>query len=183
MESLRGHLLIASPRLPDANFYRSVVLIIHHDEQGAFGVVLNRPTNNTVAEIWEMVSDQPCKCAQPINVGGPVAGPLMALHTNQACSENEIIPGVHFATHRDHLNRIVRDPGGPFRIFSGYAGWAAGQLEAELKVGGWMTLPASSEYVFSDADTMWKRASQEVGSRITRPLLGPLAMPDDPSLN
>lgn len=183
MDSLRGHLLIASPRLPDSNFYRTVVLIIHHDDQGAFGVVLNRLTDNTVAEIWEMIADQPCDNRQPINLGGPVAGPLMALHTNETCSENEVLPGVHFATHKDHLNRIVRDPGHPFRIFSGYAGWAAGQLEGELQVGGWLTLPADGKYIFGEAEGMWKEASQQVGEAITMPLLGPIDTPDDPSFN
>lgn len=183
MDSLRGYLLIASPRLPDANFYRTVVLIIHHDEQGAFGVVLNRLADNTVAEIWEMIADKPCDNPQPINLGGPVAGPLMALHTDEACSENEVLPGIHFATHKDHLNRIVREPKNLFRIFSGYTGWAAGQLEGELQVGGWLTLPANNEYIFGDAEEMWKKASQQVGEAITTPLLGDIDTPDDPSFN
>jgi putative transcriptional regulator len=183
MDSLQGHLIVASPRLPDANFYRSVVLIIHHDDQGAFGVVLNRPTDNTVGEIWEMIADRPCESEQPINLGGPVAGPLMALHGDKACSENEILPGVHFATHKDNLNRIVHQSKRPFRIFSGYAGWAAGQLENELEVGGWMTLQASSDYVFADADSLWKRVSQDIGTQITMPLLGKARSPEDPSSN
>jgi len=183
MDSLRGYLLIASPRLPDENFYRTVVLIIHHDEQGAFGVVLNRLTDNTVGEIWEMIADQPCDNHQPINLGGPVAGPLMALHTNEAYSENEVLPGIHFATHKDHLNRVVQEPGYTFRIFSGYAGWAAGQLEGELQVGGWMTLPADNDYIFGDTEGMWKKASQQVGETITLPLMRNVDLPDDPSCN
>jgi len=169
--------------LPDANFYRSVVLIIHHDDQGAFGVVLNRPTENTVGEVWEMIAEQSCENQQPINLGGPVAGPLMALHADKACSENEILPGVHFATHKDNLNRIVHESERPFRVFSGYAGWAAGQLENELEVGGWMTLRASYEFVFADADSMWKKASQDIGRKITMPLLGKADSPEDPSSN
>ena len=72
MNSLRGQFLIASPHLPDSNFYRSVVLMIQHDDEGAFGVILNRPTENTVSEIWEMITDEPCESLQPINLGGPV---------------------------------------------------------------------------------------------------------------
>lgn len=183
MDSLRGHLLVASPRLPDANFYRSVVLIIQHDDQGAFGVVLNRPLEDTIGEIWLKIAGQPCENQQPINLGGPIAGPLMALHADKACSENEILPGVHFATHKDNLNRLVRDSACPFRIFSGYAGWAAGQLENELEVGGWMTLRASYEFVFADTDIMWKKASQDIGHDITTPLLGKVDLPEDPSSN
>ena len=183
MQSLSGHLLVASPRLPDENFYRTVVLIIHHDDQGAIGVVLNRPTDSTIREVWESLSDEPCESDEPLNVGGPVSGPLMAIHTNATCSENEILPGVFFATHRDRLNRIVQEPDLPFRIYNGYSGWAPGQLENELKFGGWMVMPATFDYVFGDPDTMWRRASQEIGEQITTELLHDVPMPDDPSCN
>ena len=59
MRSLQGHLLVASPQLPDANFYRTVVLIIHHDKEGAFGIVLNRPLGSTVGEIWDTLDELP----------------------------------------------------------------------------------------------------------------------------
>jgi putative transcriptional regulator len=169
--------------LPDSNFYRTVVLIIHHDEQGAFGVVLNRPADNTIAEIWEAVGEEPCYSAQQVNVGGPVSGPLMALHTNQSWSESEILPGIHFAAHKDHLNEIVKNSEERFRIFSGYSGWAPGQLESELKYGGWMVLPASEDYIFGNPEDMWRKASQEIGRGITDPLVNRGRSPDDPSWN
>jgi len=183
MTSLEGFLLVASPRLPDPNFYRTVVLIIQHDQDGALGLVLNRPAENTVQEIWSMIGEQPCDNEQPINLGGPVGGPLLALHNSQACSERQIIPGVHFATHKDNLNRLVADPMHTFRIYSGYSGWGAGQLEGELKVGGWMTMPARADYVFGDPDAMWKRAAQEIGEDVTRPLVVKAGQPGDPRLN
>ena len=183
MRSLAGHLLVASPQLPDENFYRTVVLIIHHDEQGALGVVLNRPSDSRIRDVWEALSDEPCDSDQPINVGGPVRGPLMAIHTNPEFSENEILPGVFFATHRESLNEIVREPEQPFRIYNGYSGWAAGQLEGELKAGGWMVIPATFGYVFGDPETMWRQASQEIGEQITTPLLHDVKPPEDPSRN
>ena len=183
MRSLRGHLLIATPGLPDVNFYRSVVLIVHHDKGGAVGLVLNRPTNSTVGEIWEMVSEPSCDSSAPLHLGGPVSGPLMALHTNSDCSENEVIPGVHFSTQKENLNQIVRHPDHPFRIFSGYSGWAAGQLEGELEVGGWLTLQATREFVFADPENLWKQVTEVIGSEITQPLLGRIKRPTDPSQN
>jgi putative transcriptional regulator len=159
------------------------VLVIHHDEQGAIGVVLNRPTDSTIRDVWEALSDEPCESDQPINVGGPVRGPLMVIHTNPEFSENEILPGVFFATHRDRLNDLVRAENQPFRIFNGYSGWAAGQLEGELKVGGWMVMPATFDYVFGDPETMWRKASQEIGEQITTPLLHDVTPPHDPSSN
>lgn len=183
MHSLRGHLLVAAPDLRDVNFYRTVVLLIRHDDDGAVGLVLNRPTNNTVREIWEMIAEAPCDVTDPVHLGGPVAGPLMALHTQRSCSETEIVSGVHFATHKDYLNRIVRQTEQPFRIFSGYSGWAAGQLEGELKVGGWMTLEASYDFVFGEPDTLWKKASQAIGEQITRVLVDKSKQPAEPSRN
>ena len=74
MSSLQGYFLVASPRLGDENFYRSVVLMVHHDEQGALGVVLNRPTNHALNEIWEEIAGEICESTDPLYVGGPVSG-------------------------------------------------------------------------------------------------------------
>jgi putative transcriptional regulator len=183
MDSLERHLLVASPRLPDPNFYRSVVLMIQHDDEGAFGLILNRVSENAIGEIWTMVGEEPSENVEPVYIGGPVRGPLVALHASEEYSEREILPGVYFATHKDNLNRIIDDPERQFRLYNGYSGWAKGQLEQELEVGGWMILPARAEYVFADTEEMWSRAAQEIGEDITRPLLVRNATPSDPSSN
>jgi putative transcriptional regulator len=183
MDSLRAQLLVASPRLPDVNFYRTVVLIIQHTDEGAFGVVLNRLTENTISDVWATVGEQPCDVSQPMHLGGPVEGPLVALHANAAYSENEVLPGVHFAAHKDYLNQIVRDSEFPFRLYSGYSGWAPGQLEGEMSAGGWMVLQARSEHVFGEPDELWKMASREIGEQITGQLLRGAHMPDESWMN
>ena len=183
MRSLQGHLLVASPRLPDVNFYRTVVLIIHHDDQGAFGIVLNRPTESTINEIWDDLAETPGDSTEAVNSGGPVEGPLMAIHTNQSHGENEIIPGVHFAAHKDHLNQLVRESETDYRIYSGYSGWAADQLEGELEFGGWMVMPARRDVIFSDPETMWENAAQEIGEDVTGELLSSATVPKDPACN
>jgi putative transcriptional regulator len=181
--SLRGHLLVAAPGLADPNFFRSVVLMIHHDQGGAVGLVLNRISDSTIAEIWEAVSADPCDCQQRLILGGPVTGPLMALHTIVEFSENEIIAGVHFSARKDSLDQIVRDPQHPFRIFSGYSGWAAGQLEGELRVGGWLTIAATYDFVFAEPEELWKQVTQAIGEQITTPVLKRTHRPADPSQN
>jgi putative transcriptional regulator len=183
MAFLRGHLLIAAPRLVDPNFRRTVVLIILHDEQGAFGVVLNRPADSTLAELWEALGEPPCDRQQPVFVGGPVAGPVLALHSRAEDSEREVVPGVHFSAHKEQLDRIVRQTETPFLILTGYSGWGAGQLERELQDGGWMTLPATAADVFGDPEQLWAQAIQRVGRQITDPLLGRVPPPHDPSAN
>ena len=95
-ESLRGHLLIASPKLVDPNFHRTVVLMIQHTDDGALGLVLNRSTGKLLQNIWSEISEKPCDGELVLHLGGPVPGPLMALHTAEWLSDSEVLPGVFF---------------------------------------------------------------------------------------
>jgi putative transcriptional regulator len=184
MESLKGHLLVASPHLLDPNFVHTVVLLIHHSEEGAFGVVLNRPADNTIKDLWEQVGDGPCESDRRVNVGGPVAGPLMAIHTDQHLAEMEILPGVYFAAQRDHLETLLRQSGRPFRVFIGHSGWGGGQLEHELEEGAWLTTPASPDQVFDDDDAdLWKKVAQHIGESMLASSLGIKHVPKDPTVN
>ncbi len=179
MKFLKGQFLLASAQLVDPHFSRTVVLIVEHDSEGAFGVVLNRPGDRTVGDIWDD-SDRP---HQKINVGGPVQGPLMALHGQAALAEAEIISGVYLAANRSYLDQLVKASDVSFRLFSGYAGWGAGQLEEELKQGGWIVAPAKESFVLQGLADLWER----VGKEVTNGVLGGGAkikhFPSDPSVN
>jgi len=184
MKSLQGHLLVASPHLPDPNFFRTIVLMVQHNEQGAFGLVLNRPSNSTLKDIWKQVTDEPCQDDQPILLGGPLPGPLMAVHTKASCSEDQIRQGIYFATQKDNVMQIVGHGAQPYRIFSGYAGWAGGQLEHEMEVGGWLTTPATFDYIFHPlGDDIWKKVVSDIGGEIVLSSLKIKEVPDDPSVN
>ncbi len=80
MKRLQGSLLVASPHLPDPNFFRSVVFMIEHESEGALGLILNRVTNTTLKTIWAALEEREIENEQFLHVGGPVEGPLMALH-------------------------------------------------------------------------------------------------------
>jgi len=183
MKSLKGHFLVASPHLADTNFFRSVVLIIQHDDEGAFGVVLNRPTSHAIGELLETVSEDPRVLTTPVHLGGPVPGPLVAVHCDIAQAELEVLPGVYFAASQDAVMRIVTEPQGPFRLFHGYSGWASGQLDGELEAGGWLTDQATSEDVFSDYEDLWTRVARRIGLDILSPTIRREQIPDDPSMN
>ena len=183
MKSLKGQFLIASPHLADQNFYRSVVLMIQHDEQGAFGVVLNRPTNNMIADLWNLVSTAPCDVSEPVHVGGPVPGPVLAIHSDPSQCEMEIIEGVYFASSKEAIFAIVSHPQGPFRLFVGYSGWGEGQLDQEIESGSWLHGRATPEDVFSDYDELWRRVSRRIGLAILSPTIKNKPIPDDPSMN
>ena len=154
MNSLKGYVLVASPQLQDPNFVRTVVLMLHHRRRGPSASCSNRPAENTVKQLWEKVGEGTCENEQLVHVGGPVSGPLMALHTDASAAEMEV-----FA--RALLCRPAREPGkappghtnGPVRIFVGHAGWGEGQLERELQQGAWLTSPAGCRIRLSHSPT------------------------------
>jgi len=183
MQSLQAQFLVACPRLPDPNFYQTVVLVIHHDEDGAFGMVINRPTNVAICDIWEQVCDNPCDNPAPLHLGGPVEGPLMALHGMAELSENQVIEGVYFETDTENLDRLVRQSEHPFRLFSGYSGWAPEQLDMEMEAGGWLTTPATADDIFSSDEELWRKVADRIGRHVLFPNLDPKHSPSDPMSN
>lgn len=183
MKPLAGHLLVASPQLQDPNFAKSVLLMLRHEDEGALGVVLNRPGDKTVDDVWEMIEKQPVGCDQFVHVGGPVPGPLIALHDQQPLSENQVLPGLYMSMQKEPIEQLVQTPEATFRLYSGHSGWGGGQLEGEMELGGWLTADAEPEDVFSDAETLWKRICNRIGRRIVAPQIRPDQIPPDPSVN
>lgn len=160
MPSLTGKLLVASPDLDDPNFKQTVVLVADHDDEGAFGLVLNRPSTVMFKTAWKQWTEEPCSIDSPLLVGGPVRGPLSALHTDPTLSEHEVIPGVYIARDRDLLAALVAAEAQPLRVFAGYSGWGPGQLEAELDTGSWSVTAVTHDFVFGDASTLWDRVTR-----------------------
>jgi putative transcriptional regulator len=183
MKSLEGHLLIASAHLLDPNFVKTVVLMIQHTDQGALGVIVNRPTCKTIQDLWREVGDAPCTTAGPIYLGGPVSSPLMAVHTHESLAELEILPGVFFAAKKTNLDQLVLQTEGSLKIFVGHAGWGPGQLESELEQGAWLTAPAASEHVFHDGGDLWEEVSKQFGQSLLQSVLNLKHVPPDPSVN
>ena len=183
MESLEGHLLVASSQLADPNFARTLVLLIQHNEEGAFGVVVNRPTRKTLQELWREVGSAPCHSHQPVYIGGPVPGPLMSLHTRPGLAEMELIPGVFFAAKKQHLDELVLDEAPSYKIFLNHSGWGAGQLENELRQGAWHTVDATAEQVFSTADELWDAVFRQISGSLLKSILNLKDLPADPRIN
>ena len=183
MDSLKGHLLIASPKLRDPNFFRSVILLVQHDEKGSLGLVLNHPLDVTIAKAWKQLSQSPCQIEGNLHRGGPCEGVLMALHTDIEASDIEVIEGVHFSTSKDSIEHIVSHNGGNVRLFVGYAGWSPGQLEAELNDGAWQVARATSDNIFHSEESLWDSLRHAIGRESLTQRLNPNIVPDDPSVN
>lgn len=166
MTSLAGWFLVARPTLQDPFFRRSVVLMLRHGPDGAFGLVLNRP-ERTKDLPFAVYRGGPCKFQGLILLHGQ--DEWVEPGERDAC---EVCPGV-FLGNAECLQRVTDpDPGAPnrFRVFAGYSGWAPGQLEAELAEGSWHVVKASSAPVFDvESDEAWLR-------------LAPASIPE-PSLN
>jgi putative transcriptional regulator len=188
MESIEGKALVASPYLTERNFLRSVVYILRHDENGAFGLILNRPTELTVGDLMERFTDEPYTDPEPIYNGGPVEGPLLAVHDRAEGAEPDDFEtcaalGLYVATDQDVILDIWETGGCRYRSFDGYSGWSAGQLEHELKAGGWLVWDAPPDAVFADPETMWKQAVQQIGREILAVQIDTSRIPSDPHTN
>ncbi len=183
MNNLTGSLLIASPKLPDPNFYRSVVFIVEHSEQGALGVILNRESDTSLRRVWENIPDSICRSKRHLHIGGPVEGPLMALHPDSELDGVEVIPDVYFSSEKSTLEALVAQREKPFRIFSGYAGWGTGQLDGELLAGGWLTTSANRQHIFADHRDLWQQITHAIGAEITNRALKIRHQPTDPRDN
>ena len=183
MNSLQGHLLVASSDLRDPNFFRSIVLVVRHSEEGALGLVLNRPTKAQIKQVWSEVSDTPCESPERLHLGGPVEGLLMALHTRPLLADLEIMPGVYYSGDPDHLRELVAETDFPVRFYVGYAGWSGGQLEHELDEGSWLTVPATFDLIFDIDEESWEKLTKEIASSVLLSALKIKHVPKDPSLN
>ena len=107
----------------------------------------------------------------------------MAVHGLASAAESEILEGVYLSAHKDQLKEVVAAENAPVRLFSGYSGWGAGQLEGELEAGGWLVAPATAQLVFHDKDDLWERVMHIVAEDILAPTLRAKHLPNDPTLN
>jgi putative transcriptional regulator len=173
-EFLSGKLLIAAPSLYDF-FRRTVVLIVEHNEQGAFGVVLNRPSEASVAEVVPSLAFY-ADDEEVVRVGGPVApDTAVALgRFDDPDSAAGIVVGDLGVIDPDEPGEELRE----LRVYAGHAGWGPGQLESELEQEAWIVEPASPEDPFRDGD-LWTYLLERRGGEFE--ILS--RMPDDPSMN
>jgi len=180
--SLKAQLLLDGGKLRGSFFHRTVVLICQHDAEGAFGLVLNRPTDNTVGEM--IVADLPDRLkGQPLFLGGPVQPAAMSyLHTDTYLPQANVLPNLNLGHALDDLTELAESfsPTQQVRIFAGYAGWSPGQLDDEMKREAWLTHLATVELVFAtDPKMLWQAILRQKGLKYR--LLADA--PEDLSLN
>lgn len=173
---LTDHFLIAMPALEDPNFHRSVTLICQHDADGAMGIVINRAADYTLAELlaqMELATDTVARAGQPLIAGGPVQpdrGFVLHDDPREWNSTLRFGRGLAVTTSRDILVAMAGGDGpGNVLVALGYAGWTAGQLEAELADNSWLTVPADHDILFRrPLDQRWQAAAFSAGVDLAR---------------
>ncbi|MGH8979362.1 MAG: YqgE/AlgH family protein [Acidimicrobiia bacterium] len=178
---MRGKLLVAAPPLVDPNFDRTVILLLEHGEEGSLGLILNRPTLTSLADVlpeWNTVADPPAV----VFVGGPVSPEAVIALGRGTGDFDGWIPLL------DDLGTV--DIGGDaalvgtglaaLRVFIGYAGWAAGQLDEELAQHAWFVVDANASDPFApDPSALWSAVLRRQSGRIA--IFA--TCPEDPSVN
>lgn len=180
----KGRLLVAAPNLMDPNFHRTVVLVLEHTDEGAVGVVLNRPTTLRADEALPPAIAAPLAVGDVIHEGGPVDPAsviLLAEFVDGAAPDAGAIsvrtvrvvePDVDFSALGDQVVRL--------RAFGGYSGWSAGQLEDEIEQEAWIDCPTTSDDIFCGVpEALWHHVLDRQGGHLR--LVA--RMPLDPSLN
>ncbi len=180
-----GRFLIALPTLRDPNFTRTVVLLCEHNDEGSVGLIVNRPTPVKLAGgIPGPLAE--AREGEVLFQGGPVSpSHIFALHNVPRLmgDSREVVPGVWFTPGSEGVAERLRQPPQPgesLRLYAGYAGWGAGQLDAELQQTAWIVGPAVADLVYApNPKATWARALQAIGGAAA--FLA--TAPEDPRLN
>lgn len=173
---LTGQFLIAMPALDDPNFDRTVTYVCEHNDDGALGIIINRPTTMALGEIFaqmDLPADDAALAVQPVLEGGPVQPERgFVIHDDgetEFGATLQVPDGLRVTTSRDILAAMAAGKGPAHAIVAlGYAGWGAGQLEAEMAANSWLTVPADPAIIFSvPFERRWEAAAELIGIDIT----------------
>lgn len=166
MSDLAPGILIAVPQLDDPNFARSVVLLVEHNESGAMGIVFNRPSDVSLADIGREHEMDVHEGAGQAFVGGPVQRERgFLVHRRADVTDSvKLEEGVFLSVSTDALRELLSGDPAAYRLCLGYAGWGPGQLEREMVAGGWLNSAISSQRIFdTPAEKIWEAVIRDLG--------------------
>jgi putative transcriptional regulator len=186
--NLVGKLLVASPRVPAGfPFGRTVVLVLQHNHDGVFGVVLNRPASAEMQVAWQQAVGQSLFAEEKLVSGGPVQGPVLAIHREAELAEVEIQGGLFVSVQKDAIEQLreleLYEDSVPYRIVLGAVNWPPSQLQNEIDNGAWFLVDAEPELIFSDPTALWEQSVRLYGADSIRRITGITDFPADPLLN
>ena len=168
--ALAPTLLLSMPQLLDPNFARSVVLLCEHAPEGAFGLVVNRPSDVSAAEAVRLEPPLVEANDLPLLIGGPVdpqRGWILTAHAPEAVEYRGVGAGLYLSASPALLRKVLTARPIPRRthVLAGYAGWGPGQLDTELAQSAWLTLPVELDLIFEiPAAASWEMAIRRLGA-------------------
>ncbi len=177
--SLAGRILVARPDLEDPRFNATLMLLLEHGSEGALGVVINRPSKLELADAfpdWEDLGAEP----NVVFAGGPVDRDALIALGRPSRHDGELVLGAHPVDLDDQPALVEAGGVSAVRVFAGYAGWEAGQLEGEIANDDWWVVEATIDDLFTDdPDGLWARVLRRQGGE----LAWYAHFPVDPTLN
>ncbi len=167
----KGSLLIANPVLPDPNFSRTVILLCDHDEQGSFGLVINRSTQLKAPDLFLNINILK-SYNEKIYLGGPVSQSMvffLCRSPSAAGKLDEICSGVYLGSNLETLKLLyssLENPEQDIRFYLGYSGWSGGQLAEEMEQNSWLVQKANEQFIFLDSESLiWPQAVNSLGEK------------------
>jgi putative transcriptional regulator len=168
--TLAPSLLLSMPQLLDPNFARTVVVLCEHAADGAFGLVVNRPSDISAGEAVQLEPPIARSNGMPLLIGGPVEpqrGWILTADPPEGVEAQELGAGLHLSASPLLLRRVLGAEPPPSRthVLAGYAGWGAGQLDAELAESAWLIMPVELDLIFDvPPDAAWETAIRRLGA-------------------
>ena len=164
MRSLEGQLLVALESAPDPNCpHRDLCCAQVGDGLEASGVIMNRPVDEPVLVFGAQKEGPLCIGQRQLYIGGPLMGPLMAVHTNELLAEAEILPKLYFTAREHNVFALLQQAEHPYKIFAGHMGWGPDELERQLEKTVWRTTPADRRLRLCDrAKQLWEDVSWHI---------------------
>lgn len=167
----KGSLLIANPVLPDPNFSRTVILLCNHNEQGSFGLVINRSAELKAPDLFSSI-DILKSYNEKIYIGGPVSQSMVFYlyrSGKDVIGLDKICSGVYLGSNLETLESLYLDIENPeenIRFYLGYSGWSGGQLDGEMEQNSWLVQDANEQLVFLDSvNLIWPKAVNSLGEK------------------
>ena len=167
----KGSLLIANPVLPDPNFSRSVILLCNHNDQGSFGLVINRSSQLKATDLFSEI-DILKSHDEKVYIGGPVSQSMVFYlyrSGKDVIGLDKICSGVYLGSNLETLESLYLDIENPeenIRFYLGYSGWSGGQLDGEMEQNSWLVQDANEQLVFLDSvNLIWPKAVNSLGEK------------------
>jgi putative transcriptional regulator len=167
----KGSLLIANPVLPDPNFSRTVILLCDHDEQGSFGLVINRSIQLKAPDLFLNINILK-SYNEKIYLGGPVSQSMvffLCRSPSAAGKLDEVCSGVYLGSNLETLESLyasLKNPEQDIRFYLGYSGWSGGQLAEEMEQNSWLVQKANEQFIFLDSESLiWPKAVNSLGEK------------------